>query len=91
MEQRGRGGEKARERATWVFHESGTSRLLCFLIPLSAEQQGRGEKRREDDEEGEGFVFSHRREAGGWAEGASLCTSVCVDGFSMRFQALKAR
>lgn len=34
-------------------------------------------------------MFSHRREAGGWAEGASLCISVYVDGF-MSALSLKA-
>lgn len=49
--------------ATWVFHDSGPLDLLCFLIPLSPEQQGgRREKKagRRGKYDYEGDMFLHK-------------------------------
>lgn len=53
----GRVGEG--KTATWVFCEKRTSWLLCFLIPLSAEQQGES-----GEDESERILFSHRMKRG---------------------------
>lgn len=60
--------------------------MLCFLIPLGSGQQGGREENQkgvedDEDDEGEGLMFSHRREADGWAQGAFLYIYMYVNGF----------
>lgn len=68
----GRGGGGT---ATWVFCEKRTSWLLCFLIPLSAEQQGES-----GEDESERILFSHRMKSGPGCISASEAVAPALAG-----------
>lgn len=78
MEQRE--GEGRRERPGCSMRVD----LLAVMLSNSPQCRTAGGKREEkepkgvEDDEGEGIMFSHRREAGGWAGGS---VSMYVNGF----------
>lgn len=55
--------------------------LLAVMLSNSPQHRAAGGKREEkeqkgvEDDEGEGIVFSHQKEAGGWGERASVNVS----------------